>query len=107
MQDKKKLSGSSRLYRLLMLILAVALCVSRAQASDLRSAVLQGQSQTLLPNGLILLAGGYGSAQLPVSDMSVVAPDGSVSLLSVKMTYPRAGHTATVLPDGHIMIFGG
>jgi YD repeat-containing protein len=94
--------------KLVWAIWAVAAAISTtAYAADFGSATRQSQSQTLLPNGQILLAGGYGGSQTPVSNLLMVDSTGNVTTLPVKMIYPRAGHTATVLPDGQVLIFGG
>ena len=66
-----------------------------------------GQSATLLPDGTWLLLGGQingqvtGTAKIydPVSNKQVV--------LAKALNVPRAWHTATLLPTGQVLIFGG
>ena len=64
---------------------------------------------TLLPNGQVLIAGGqatgrdagtWSSAELYDSGTGIFTPTGSLS-------EPRAGATATLLPDGRVLIAGG
>jgi hypothetical protein len=61
---------------------------------------------TLLPNGEVLLAGGWdrdgvlASAELYDPAVGIFSPTGS-------MTTNRAAHTATLLPSGRVLISGG
>src|ERR1700683_3382482 len=63
-----------------------------------------GHTATLLPNGKVLIAGGYtGSVQLASAELydpGTFAPTGD-------MTTPRAGNTAVLLPNGKVLIAGG
>src|ERR1700722_6474784 len=75
---------------------------ARQESSD------TGQSSTLLPNGNWLLLGGVDANGKPESTAFVRNSEtGSVSPLSGKLIYPRAWHTATMLPDGTVFVFGG
>lgn len=68
---------------------------------------LAGQAVTLLPTGQWLLAGGEGPNG-PVDSISIRDPrSGSVTQIDGKMIHARAWHTATLLPDGTVLIFGG
>ncbi|HEY6345790.1 MAG TPA: kelch repeat-containing protein [Bryobacteraceae bacterium] len=64
---------------------------------------------TLLPDGTVLVAG--GSAILsgwPVwSSAELYDPAAKTFSLTGSMTTPRQGHTATLLPDGRVLIAGG
>jgi RHS repeat-associated protein len=91
-----------------VMIVAVSFSIpANSQAGNVPSALREGHSQTTLPDGRLLLAGGYGPSHNPVSELLMIAPDGNVRPLPIRMIYARAGHTATVLPDGHVLIFGG
>ena len=65
-----------------------------------------GHTAALLPNGKVLIAGGWdgfqdlASAELYDPSTRTFAPTGS-------MTTARAGHTATLLPNGKVLIAGG
>jgi hypothetical protein len=69
---------------------------------------------TLLLNGHVLLAGGFieggfgESAQSPQSSLAdVYDPLTQIFRQTGNMTIPRAYHTATLLPDGTVLIAGG
>lgn len=71
-----------------------------------------GSAVTLLPNGLVLVAGGFDSARVPVDQV----PPSSVELFSPRSgswyVVPRSppsarAQTATLLPDGRVLVAGG
>jgi RHS repeat-associated protein len=67
---------------------------------------LTGQSATLLPNGAWLLVGGEQDGR-PIGVISsynsaTLQTSGARALLA-----PRAWHTATLLPSGKVLVFGG
>ncbi len=65
----------------------------------------RGQSETLLPNGNVLFAGGQ-TASGPTAAAAVWIPaDGMTTVRP--LNEPRAWQSATVLPDGTVLIFGG
>src|SRR5437899_5318295 len=69
---------------------------------------LRGQSNTALADGSVLMLGGFDSSGTPVQDASLVtASSRQAAKLGTGLTFARAGHTATVLPDGTVLIFGG
>lgn len=64
-------------------------------------------SSTLLPDGRWLLLGGSGP-QGPVSTATLKDPvTGVVTVLPSGLLHARTGHTATLLPNGAVLIFGG
>lgn len=68
-----------------------------------------GQSATLLPDGRWLLLGGATSGKaavpVPLEDQSGAVP--KVQILQVALLHARSGHSATVLPDGSVLVLGG
>lgn len=78
-----------------------------SQPQEKPSTVKQWQTSTLLPDGQILLLGGFGADQKPVVDAYLVDRTGKTQKIAAQLRVPRAGHTATVLPDGTVLVFGG
>ncbi len=66
---------------------------------------------TLLHNGKVLLAGGDGLAGYPLSSADLYDDNdpcpSSYSSATGSMTTPREEHTATLLPNGAVLIAGG
>lgn len=95
--------------KLLGLFSFIFLALAQIHAQNLDSILRKAQSRTLLPNGQILVLGGYDESQnreQPVSDAYVV-DSSKIQKLSQGLHVARAGHTATTLPDGTVFIFGG
>lgn len=95
----------------LALILTVSMAGGAfADLAKLNTARAGGYTTTLLPNGDILVTGGYennnapssflSSAELYLSSAGVFKPISS-------MHVARSSHTATLLPDGKVLIYGG
>ncbi len=71
------------------------------------SETLNGQSATLLPNGLLLLVAGQGPDG-PSSAAAMKDPRSKqITPLTNGLQHARAWHSATLLPDGSVLIFGG
>ena len=73
------------------------------------------QTGTLLPSGEVLIAGGFES-EYDCSDLGLPAAETSAELFDPatgsfkatgSMTMGRGGHTATLLPNGKVLIIGG
>jgi hypothetical protein len=63
-------------------------------------------SATLLPNGTVLIAGGYGP-QGPTDVTDVYDPVSGIFRAGPEMVTKREIHTATLLNDGRVLIAGG
>jgi len=71
----------------------------------------QSFTATLLPNGKVLIAGGTANGGLlgrtPVNTTELFDPESGTFTANASMTSPRANHTATLLPNGKVLIAGG
>jgi len=72
------------------------------------ASTLAGGSETLLPDGRLLMVGGQDEDGLVKGTLSTRDPlTGAVIVLSASLHFSRAAHTATVLPDGSVLVLGG
>jgi PKD repeat protein len=86
---------------------------------DLAAAVTiprAGHTATLLPDGRVLLLGGLDASRLALeqgetfehpSGLLYDPRNGTFTLLPYALSVPRHHHTATLLPDGRVLIVGG
>jgi N-acetylneuraminic acid mutarotase len=66
-----------------------------------------GQSATLLPDGKVLVAGGFNASFLPVSSAELYNPATGKWAATGSMSTPREGHDATLLPNGDVLVTAG
>ncbi|MFA6545384.1 MAG: kelch repeat-containing protein [Limisphaerales bacterium] len=62
---------------------------------------------TLLPNGKVLVTGGYGSGPTNLSSADLYDPAIGTWTTTGALGTSRAGHTATLLPNGKVLVAGG
>src|SRR6516164_3283989 len=82
-------------------------------ATGAMAAARSGHTATLLPNGKVLLAGGSQTirtlmlADYVLASAELYDPSTGYFTAAGDMTVPRAAHTATLLPNGQVLIAGG
>src|SRR5439155_7785362 len=64
-----------------------------------------GHTATLLPSGLVLVAGGFGRSTVLVS-AELYDPASNTWSFVGSMATARADHTATLLPSGQVLVAG-
>ncbi|MGB2673045.1 MAG: hypothetical protein WA829_01365 [Candidatus Acidiferrum sp.] len=68
------------------------------------------QSSTLLPNGKVLIAGGFagsGGEYNPYRTTELYDPGSGTFEFAASMSIGRSGHTATLLKNGKVLMVGG
>jgi N-acetylneuraminic acid mutarotase len=67
-----------------------------------------GHSTTLLPNGTVLVTGGVGlgSTPTPLASSELYEPSSGKWTVTASMAEARPNHTATLLPDGRVLVVG-
>lgn len=70
---------------------------------------LGGHTTTLLNDGSLLVAGGSNAVDGDAVQQAFLLEAGAdaFTLLENAMTHPRIGHTASLLPDGRVLLLGG
>jgi len=65
---------------------------------------------TRLPDGKVLIAGGFreeGTSEIAIASAEIFDPGTNTFMSTSDMTAPRNGHTATLLPNGKVLLAGG
>jgi hypothetical protein len=62
---------------------------------------------TLLPNGMVLVAGGHDSSYNPTASAELYDPALGTWSATVSLNTARVFHTATLLPNGMVLVAGG
>ncbi len=67
-----------------------------------------GHTATLLPDGKVLIVGGYpGEGRHPLASAELFDPAANAFVPTGDMAQPRGSHTATALDDGRVLVAGG
>src|SRR5215831_5703707 len=112
----KKLRRLARLpvFSLLVVFVSTSSAVAQAPGTfiptgDMTTPREYGHTATLLLNGKVLIAGGSSSRQNPGQRASAELFDPTTNTFTPTgdRTTGRVGHTATLLPDGRVLIVGG
>ena len=98
-------SMRARIHRLWLSIGVLVSCLWLLPAMAAAPVVVPGQSATQLPDGRWLLLGGEGKTAATAALFNV-ATQQTTPLTSGPLT-PRSHHSATLLPDGSVLVFGG
>src|SRR4030095_5088080 len=85
--------------------LEAAGCASWAATGSLNAA-RDSHTATLLPNGIILAAGGFGVSAV-LASAELYDPASGTWMSTGSLNTARSQHTATLLPDGVVLVVGG
>ncbi|MBJ6724954.1 kelch repeat-containing protein [Geomesophilobacter sediminis] len=66
-----------------------------------------GHAATLLPDGRVLISGGFGANGVPLTSCEIFDPVSASFSYAGDLLEPRAFHSAVLLPSGIIVISGG
>jgi hypothetical protein len=66
-----------------------------------------GYTATLLPNGKVLVAGGFDSSSTPLTSAELYDPVSGTWSATGSLNTARNYHTATLLPNGKVLVAGG
>jgi len=82
-------------------------CLSPALQMNVERAA---HTATLLSDGRVLIAGGFrqeGTSEIAISSAEIFDPETNTFTPTRDLNAPRDGHTATLLPNGQVLIAGG
>lgn len=106
-----------RILLLIMLtnVIIAPACNSSSGASDANGINAIGNmtgtraahTSTLLPDGKVLIAGGFASGGSSLARAELFDPAQKTFASTANMNVSRSGHTATLLPNGKVLIAGG
>ena len=71
------------------------------------STARDAHTATLLPNGKVLVAGGYNSTSGYLSSAELYDPASGTWTATGSLSTARGYHTATLLPNGKVLVAGG
>lgn len=99
---------------LLLLSLAVSSCAQQESSAHPADATILEMMQpraahtaTLLPDGRVLVAGGFTAEENTVSGVELFDPATNSFSRAAAMATPRQSHSATILENGDILFVGG
>ena len=82
-----------------------------SETGSMRAGTRYGHMGTLLSDGRVLVSGGYRAYSYPLNDYlastEIYDPSRGTWSPTAVMSTPRYGHTATLLPDGRVLVSGG
>jgi len=107
------MKADNRSLRFAPALAVLALSLSRIEPAQAATWVTNGpmtaarenHTATLLPNGKLLVAGGYNGSYLPRAEL--YDPATGTWTLTGSLNVSRANHTATLLPNGRVLVAGG